>query len=70
MKCGNQGSCEYYRKFVDSGENNFPIDSHDEIIEIYQTRPNKYTCRAIWGADCSTVRSINLLEEISFGGNN
>lgn len=63
MKCGNQGACEYYQKYLVENKEGFPIDKHDEIISVGN---DIYECRAINGQSCSVVRTINLLEEINY----
>ena len=78
MRCGNQETCEDYKKYVESNKEKFPKDKYDEIIKIITpgniassgNRYNNYYCMA--NSACSTVRTINLLEKISAetGGKN
>ena len=65
MRCGNQENCEDYKQYVKNNKENFPIDKHDEILGICKNNPPFYICRAIDNQDCSTIRTINLLEDIS-----
>ncbi|MBT4376948.1 hypothetical protein HOD29_06245 [archaeon] len=65
MRCGNQETCEDYKKYLENEGNDEGI-VYGGVIVLEEVAPNVYGCKA--RENCSVVETFNLLERISLNG--